>query len=246
MWMYDQIFANSELDFVTDLRKEGGDEFAVATMRNHWSGYITDDQLDAAKRLGVDTVRVPVGYWIMDAPTFPLDSTPLDYGISPEGFVTGGLNHLKDMLVALKQRDMVALVDIHAMPCNSACVSDGLYCALPLAFAPPGFAPIGDMKRCGGGTYPTTRVPTKGEKDWSDVRVATRTEPPRRPRRVHATAVPPSPRHAVHGWWWRWLVPRGRWASTTSSSSPSGSPSCPRRRRPSPPSSSPTSPCSAR
>ena len=169
-WMYDQIFASSELDFVLDLRKEHGDEFAIKTMKNHWAGYYTEEMIDAAQELGVDTVRLPVGYWIMDAPVG--GTSPLEYGISPEGFVSGGLNHLLTMLKWLKARGMVALLDIHAMPCNSACVSDGLYCALPLAFAPPGFAPIGDMPRCGGaGVYTTKRVPTKGEISWGDVGV---------------------------------------------------------------------------
>merc|ERR1719198_944005 len=99
-------------------------------MRNHWAGYITEDMLDKAKALGVDTVRLPVGYWIMDAPDG--GSSPLEYGISPEGFVTGGLNHLLTLLTQLKARGMGALVDIHSMPCNSACISDGLYCAKPL------------------------------------------------------------------------------------------------------------------
>ena len=170
-WMYDQIEGASELDFVTALRQEGGDDYAIATMTNHWSGYYTDEMLDGAKALGVNTMRLPVGYWIMDAPVG--GSSPLEYGISPEGFVTGGLNHLYSMLVKLKQRGIVALVDVHAMPCNSACVSNGLYCAAPLAFAAAGAAPIGDIPRCStiGGTYPTTRVPRDGEETWGDVGV---------------------------------------------------------------------------
>ena len=58
-WMYDQIEANSELDFVLKLRDEHGDAYAIQTMKNHWEGYITDAQLDAAQALGVDTVRTP-------------------------------------------------------------------------------------------------------------------------------------------------------------------------------------------
>ena len=48
--------------------------------------------LDAARSIGVNAVRIPVGYWIVDAPRG--GTSPLEYGISPEGFVTGGLNHL--------------------------------------------------------------------------------------------------------------------------------------------------------
>lgn len=171
-WMYDQIEASSELDFITELRKEKGDAYAIATMRNHWEYYISDAQIAAAKGLGIDTVRIPVGYWIMDAPVD--GSSPYEYGISPEGFVTGGLNSLLTMLIKLKKQGMGALVDIHAMPCNSACVSNGLYCEKPLAFMAAGEAPIGDLPKCkaaGGGVYPTTRKPREGEMEWPDVAV---------------------------------------------------------------------------
>lgn len=189
-WMFDQIEANSELDLVSSLRREHGDDYAIATMRNHWAGYITDDMLDAAERLGIDTFRIPVGYWIADKPVG--GKSPLEYGISPEGFVTGGLNHLYAMLVKMKRRGMRALIDIHAHPCNSACVSNGLYCAAPLAFGvlrewpvPEGeegiidAVSIADMPRCahadpaGGAVYPTTRARTDGEGTWSDVAVNT-------------------------------------------------------------------------
>jgi len=168
-WMYDQVEAKSELDFVLDLRREHGDAFAIQTMKNHWEGYYTEPMIDAAKALGVNAMRVPVGYWIMDKPVG--GSSPLEYGISPEGFVTGGLNSLYTMLVALRKRGIAVQLDMHAMVCNSACVSDGMYCAQALAFAPPGTAPIGEIPRCGGGTYKTTRVPSAGEASWGDVGV---------------------------------------------------------------------------
>lgn len=48
-WMYDQIEAYAELDFVMQLRKTS-DDFAVQTMKNHWEGYLPDAVLDAAVR----------------------------------------------------------------------------------------------------------------------------------------------------------------------------------------------------
>ena len=47
-WMYDQIEAESELDFVTALRHKHGDAYAIQTMKNHWEGYYTGPMLDAA------------------------------------------------------------------------------------------------------------------------------------------------------------------------------------------------------
>jgi len=121
---------------VSALRAEYGDDFAIATMRNHWERYYTDAELDAAQALGVNSVRIPVGFWIMDR-CDGCDS-PEEYGFSPEGFVTGGLIHLKRMLINLRERKMTALIDLHAHPCNSACVSNGLACLGPLAFTPDG------------------------------------------------------------------------------------------------------------
>ena len=66
--MFDQIEADSELDFVIQMRRARGDAVAIATMRNHWARYLDEGMLDTAVALGVNAVRVPVGYWIVDAP----------------------------------------------------------------------------------------------------------------------------------------------------------------------------------
>ena len=183
-WMFDEIAARSELDFVSELRSEHGDAYAIATMANHWEHYYTDVEIDSAQALGVNTVRIPIGYWIMDAPVG--GGSPEDYGFSPEGFVTGGLRHLRRMLVKLQKRQMTALLDLHAHPCNSACVSNGLACLGPLAFTPDGGVQlyddllvntISDIPKCPigadgpRGVYPTTRKPTAAAATWGDVAV---------------------------------------------------------------------------
>lgn len=65
-------------------------------------------------KIGVNTVRIPVGFWIVDSPVD--GSSPLEYGFSPEGFVTGGLNHLSEMLKKLAERNIKALIDMHCTP----------------------------------------------------------------------------------------------------------------------------------
>jgi hypothetical protein len=167
-WMFDQFEAAAELDFVIKLRAEHSDQYAIQTMRNHWEGFITNDALDAAVALGVNVVRIPVGYWIADAPVG--GSSPLEYGISPEGFVTGGLNYLRTMLGRLRDRGISAMIDIHSLPCNSHCVSDGLNCKTPLAYTPD--AKVSDIEKCEGGLYPTSRPREKANgqpNTWGDV-----------------------------------------------------------------------------
>ena len=81
----------------------------------------------------------------------------------------------------LRARGMVALIDVHALPCNSGCVSDGIDCANPLAFDPDATvgaierctgecATEGGRRRCDGRTYATTR-PRDG-RSWGDVGLA--------------------------------------------------------------------------
>ena len=168
-WMFDQIESDSELDFVIQMRRDRGDADAIATMRNHWSHYLSDSMLDSAVSLGVNAVRIPVGYWITDAPVGR--TSPYEYGFSHEGFVTGGLNHLRAMLPKLRARGITAVLDMHSLPCGQSCVSNGLSCQVPLAFAAsngsvPGAA-VADIPRClgaGGGertgsatAYPSSR-----------------------------------------------------------------------------------------
>jgi hypothetical protein len=181
-WMFDQIEADSELDFVIGLRREGGDAHAIATMRNHWQHYLTDEMLDTAVELGINAVRIPVGYWITEPPVG--GTSAYEYGFSAEGFVTGGLNHLQAMLPKLRTRGITALLDVHSLPCGQACISNGLSCDAPYAFAAsndsmPGVV-VGTIPRCKGehhemehGNYSTSRTPgaVSGIVSWGDVAV---------------------------------------------------------------------------
>ena len=171
-WMYDQFSAAAEGDFVRELRAAGGDEFAVATMRNHWEHYIPDAALDALAAFGVTHARIPVGYWLVEAPVVlvavadgaPRGRTPslYDYGLNHEGFVTGGINALEAMLVKLKSRGIKALIDLHALPGGaSSCQSyAGWQVNQPLFWTgtPPSTNATPVAGACGGaGPYYTSR-----------------------------------------------------------------------------------------
>ena len=161
--MFDQEWAwhDSELDIVRALRRQGcafwkescpeGDAFAIQTMRNHWEGFYPDAALDSLRDYGVTHVRIPVGYWIMDAPVrarrpnarphcclsaiaLQVGGTdPREFGFQSEGFVTGGLRYLEALLPRLKRRGMRAMIDMHAVPgCGSSCQSyAGVFCGTP-------------------------------------------------------------------------------------------------------------------
>ena len=167
--MYDQFSAPAEGDFVRALRAAGGDDFAIATMKNHWQGYISDAALDALATLGVSHARIPVGYWIIEAPVAlaagadGLRRTPTmyDYGFNHEGFVTGGINALEALLAKLKARGIKALVDLHALPGGSSqCQSyAGWQVEQPLFWqSSPPASNATPISGCGGaGPYRTSR-----------------------------------------------------------------------------------------
>ncbi len=113
-WMYDRFSAPAEADLVAQLRAQGGDAFAVATMRNHWTSYLPDVAFDALQAFGVTHARIPVGFWITDSPVG--GTTMYEYGLQHEGFVTGAINQLEAALAKLKARGIKALIDLHALP----------------------------------------------------------------------------------------------------------------------------------
>ena len=166
-WMFDKFSAPAEGDLVAKLRAAGGDSFAVATMVNHWAGYIPDAALDALAAFGVTNARIPVGFWIFEAPVVPVPAlsraaTPYDTGFNHEGFATGGLKYLELTLAKLKARGIRALVDVHALPGGaSSCQSyAGWQVSQPLFWSgtPPASNSTPVTGSCGGaGPYYTTR-----------------------------------------------------------------------------------------
>ena len=180
-WMFDRFSAPAEADWVASLRAQGGDAFAVSTLRNHWQHYYPDAALDAMAALGVTHARIPVGFWIVEAPTVAVPQ-PDDgamrarrragppgayaFGFQHEGFATGGLNYLEELLAKLKTRGIKALVDLHALPGGaSSCAGyAGWQVNQPLFWrgTPPASNATPVAGACGGaGPYRTTRGASK-------------------------------------------------------------------------------------
>eukprot|EP00662_Eupelagonemidae_sp_cell21_P048069 gene48069-36698_t len=57
-------------------------------------------------------------YWIVDTPVG--GSSMRDYGFNHEGYATGGIAALEDMIARLKARGMRALIDLHALPAGAS------------------------------------------------------------------------------------------------------------------------------
>ena len=52
----------SEFDCVSSL----GQDAADSAFQDHWQSWITTDDLDEMKSYGLNTIRIPVGYWLKE------------------------------------------------------------------------------------------------------------------------------------------------------------------------------------
>lgn len=146
------------------------------TLWCHMDKYYTDDTLDKFAEFGINSVRVPLGYWIFDDPELypedtwpvPLKSGPRPYGVNPEGFLTPGTLALSNVIVKLWNRNMKVMLDMHALPgCSTPFQSyAGIECD---AKAPNFWAGLAEegISSPGGGLHSTTRA--KDGKTWADV-----------------------------------------------------------------------------
>ncbi|KAF8512338.1 glycoside hydrolase superfamily [Gautieria morchelliformis] len=94
--------AASEFDLVKKLGQEKADE----VFQTHWETWFTQDDVQAIADAGLNTVRIPLGYWIIEA---LVDR-------QTEFYARGGLKQLKRGLQQLKDAGVHVLLDFHAMP----------------------------------------------------------------------------------------------------------------------------------
>ncbi|KDQ08212.1 glycoside hydrolase family 5 protein [Botryobasidium botryosum FD-172 SS1] len=94
--------ACSEWDFV----KTVGQDAADKAFQAHWDTMITQDDVNMMKQYGINTVRIPLGFWI-------IESTKL---AGQDYYPNGGLNFLTRGLGWLHSAGIAAILDLHAVP----------------------------------------------------------------------------------------------------------------------------------
>eukprot|EP00457_Paulinella_chromatophora_P001480 gb/GEZN01001482.1/.p1 GENE.gb/GEZN01001482.1/~~gb/GEZN01001482.1/.p1 ORF type:complete len:719 (-),score=75.90 gb/GEZN01001482.1/:430-2586(-) len=89
-----------EWHFCSDL----GIEEATKQLTKHWDTWVTEDDIKALSEAGINHVRIPVGYWILD-------------DIAPgEPWVSGGFTYLQRAIGWCKKYNIAVLVDLHSAP----------------------------------------------------------------------------------------------------------------------------------
>jgi aryl-phospho-beta-D-glucosidase BglC (GH1 family) len=92
----------SEFDCVSSL----GQDAANAAFQKHWGDWITQDDISEMVSYSLNTIRVPVGYWLRE---------DLVYSDS-EHFPQGGLEYVKKVCGWASDAGMYIIMDLHGAP----------------------------------------------------------------------------------------------------------------------------------
>ncbi|KAK0442663.1 glycoside hydrolase family 5 protein [Armillaria borealis] len=76
------------------------------TFNTHWSSWFNQDDVRELAEVGINTVRIPLGYWIIEA---LVDR-------QTEFYPRGGIHHLKRGLKQLKDAGIASILDHHGLP----------------------------------------------------------------------------------------------------------------------------------
>ncbi|KAL7085572.1 hypothetical protein ACP275_14G288600 [Erythranthe tilingii] len=81
-----------------------GPNLAPQVMKEHWSTFIVEEDFNFIKRNGLNTVRIPVGWWIASDPS------------PPKPYVSGSLQALDNAFSWAQKYGIKVIVDLHAAP----------------------------------------------------------------------------------------------------------------------------------
>ncbi|BBN00763.1 endoglucanase [Marchantia polymorpha subsp. ruderalis] len=85
--------------------KSLGQKAADAAFKRHWSSWITKADIDEIVSYGLNTIRIPLGFWMKE-----------DLVQSDEYFPRGGFKYLESVVRMAKKAGLYVILDLHAGP----------------------------------------------------------------------------------------------------------------------------------
>lgn len=92
----------SEFDCVSSLGQDQADK----VFQEHWGSWVTKDDISQMREYGLNTIRIPVGYWLKE------DLVDAE----SEHFPRGGLQYLSDVCDWAAGAGMYIIMDFHGLP----------------------------------------------------------------------------------------------------------------------------------
>ncbi|GAA98943.1 glycoside hydrolase family 5 protein [Mixia osmundae IAM 14324] len=105
-WMNEQAFVNTFGANAWDEWDASQVSNASAIFLEHWNTWVTEDDIETLSQNGINTVRIPVGFWAL-IPTVAGE---------PYLSMAGQLDQINRILGYLYARKMYAIIDLHGMP----------------------------------------------------------------------------------------------------------------------------------
>lgn len=84
---------------------------ARAALEKHWDTWITEDDFVQMKNVGLNHVRIPLGYW-----SIPIANDSTQYSTDPSPYIVGAWPYFLRGLNWAKKHGLHTLVDIHGAP----------------------------------------------------------------------------------------------------------------------------------
>jgi len=91
----------SEFDCVNGL----GQSAANSAFQGHWNSWVTQDDISLMTSYGLNTIRIPVGYWMEESIVY-----------SSEHFPQGGIKYLEQVCGWASDAGMYIIIDMHGAP----------------------------------------------------------------------------------------------------------------------------------
>ena len=91
----------SEFDCVSGL----GQSAANSAFQSHWSSWITQSDITQMQSYGLNTIRIPVGYWMMESIVY-----------TSEHFPQGGIGYLEQVCGWASNAGFYIIIDMHGAP----------------------------------------------------------------------------------------------------------------------------------
>ncbi|MCK9371199.1 glycoside hydrolase family 5 protein [Candidatus Dojkabacteria bacterium] len=116
--LFDGLQATDETTWCVEMGKD-----ADARLKKHWDTFITQDDFKWLSERGINTVRIPVGFWIFGAyyPYHP------KYGENQHPFVKGGIKVLDKVFEWAENYGINVVLDLHCGPgCQNGFDNGGL------------------------------------------------------------------------------------------------------------------------
>ena len=123
-WMSPSIFEGLNATDETTWCVELGDE-ADDKLKKHWNSWITECDFKWISNVGLNVVRIPVGFWILGEDNYPYHRA---YGNKQYPFIKGGLDILDKAFDWAEKYNIKILVDLHCAPgCQNGFDNGGLH-----------------------------------------------------------------------------------------------------------------------